>query len=301
VRALERFARSELSKPVVSEVAEVARQLAGALGGDAVLFYGSTLRMTNPDGVLDFYILQDREQGGLLREMFWPRVSYHELSVAGRILPAKVATLSLATFEAAATGSLLDTTIWTRFSQPARLVFSRSPVITERVIGAVCDCLRAASRFAAVLGPTSGVPKDYWLALFQQTYRAEFRVEKMERADVILLGNPDYYRDALQLAWHDMDLVARPGDEVLQPIMHERQRAAWRARWRRRRIAGKPLNLLRLVRAAWTFDGAARYAAWKIERHSGIAIMLTPWRERHPVLAAPGALLELWRAGRKGR
>ena len=47
-----------------------------------------------------------------------------------------------------------------------------------------------------------------------------------------------------------------------------------------------------------TFDGAARYAAWKIERHTGVPVALTPWREKHPVLAAPGVLWRVWRARR---
>jgi hypothetical protein len=61
---------------------------------------------------------------------------------------------------------------------------------------------------------------------------------------------------------------------------------------------GKPLNALRLIKAAFTFEGAARYALWKIERHSGLRLALTPWRERHPILAAPGVLLRLWQARR---
>lgn len=58
---------------------------------------------------------------------------------------------------------------------------------------------------------------------------------------------------------------------------------------------GKLLNITRLLKASTTFDGAARYAAWKIERHTGVSVKLTPWRERHPVLAAPGVLIGLWR------
>jgi hypothetical protein len=68
--------------------------------------------------------------------------------------------------------------------------------------------------------------------------------------------------------------------------------------WNRRRRFGKPLNLLRLLKAATTFEGAARYAAWKLERHTGVAVRLTPWRERHPVLAAPGVLWQVWRERR---
>ncbi len=65
----------------------------------------------------------------------------------------------------------------------------------------------------------------------------------------------------------------------------------------RRRRFGKPLNLARLLRATATFDGAARYAAWKVERHTGVAVEVTPWREKHPVLAAPGVL---WRVRARG-
>jgi hypothetical protein len=70
--------------------------------------------------------------------------------------------------------------------------------------------------------------------------------------------------------------------------------------WKRRRRLGKPLNLLRLVKASTTFEGAARYAAWKIERHTGMPVKLTPFRERYPLLAAPQVLLDL-RRHRRGQ
>ena len=56
-------------------------------------------------------------------------------------------------------------------------------------------------------------------------------------------------------------------------------------------------HLLENCAAAGLAPGS--YAAWKIERHTGIPIKLTPWRERHPLLAAPGVLWSLWRARRK--
>ena len=71
--------------------------------------------------------------------------------------------------------------------------------------------------------------------------------------------------------------------------------------WRRRARLGKPLNLLRLAKATTTFDGAADYAAWKLQRHTGITLEVTPFRARHPLLAAPGALFELWRKRRAQR
>lgn len=291
--------RGELHGPVAPEATEMGLRLNETLGGDAVLFYGSALRTVDLDGVLDFYVLRDDRPRRFVPDILWPHVSYHELSIRGRTLRAKVATMSLATFEAAARGTGIDTTIWTRFAQPSHLLVSRSPDIEKRVIEAICDCVRTAARFAAAVGPPSGLAEDYWRALFQQTYGAEFRVEKKSRVELILSRNPGYYRDTLPLAWRDMGFLALTPDGLLTPRMDAKGRATWHARWRRRRAAGKPLNVLRLIKATWTFDGAARYALWKIERHSGIALALTPWRERHPVMAAPGVLIELWRAGRK--
>ena len=85
--------------------------------------------------------------------------------------------------------------------------------------------------------------------------------------------------------------VARAGDRRAQV----KTLVAPRAR------LGKPLSLLRLAKATTTFDGAADYAAWKLHRHTGITLEVTPFRSRYPLLAAPGALFELWRKRRDQR
>lgn len=296
--ALPALVAHELRRPAATDIAALAAHLREALGGEAVLFYGSALRTDSLDGVLDFYVLHADPAGSRPKWAFlWPRVSYHEHEINGRIVRAKVAAMPLATFEAAARGDTLDTTIWARFAQPARLLIAGTADVEQRVVAAVCDCVRTASRFAAALGPTSGDAEAYWLALFAHTYGAELRVEAQGRGRSILLSDPAYYRDALYHGWQDLGLIGTDPPEPLRPAISEAERRQWQARWRRRARAGKPLNILRLIRAAWTFDGAARYALWKIERHSGIAIALTPWRERHPILAAPGVLYHLWRAG----
>ena len=58
-------------------------------------------------------------------------------------------------------------------------------------------------------------------------------------------------------------------------------------------------DLARLVRATRTFDGAGRYAAWKVERHTGVKVEVTPWREAHPILSAPAVLFRVWQAKRR--
>ena len=109
----------------------------------------------------------------------------------------------------------------------------------------------------------------------------------------------EHFDGLLPLAWAaDGIAFDRTDDDMLilrLPADERRTILRW---WRRRRTLGKPLNLTRLVKATTTFDGAAAYGLWKIERHTGVALELTPFRERHPVLAAPGALFALWRRKR---
>lgn len=102
--------RAALAAPVSEPVRAFAARLGEAAGALGVLFYGSNLRTGELEGVLDFYVLlPGPREGGI-----WPRVSYHEWTFAGHDLRAKVATMTLATFRAAAAGQTLDTTIWAR-------------------------------------------------------------------------------------------------------------------------------------------------------------------------------------------
>jgi len=261
----------------------------------AVLFYGSNLRTGSLDGVLDFYVLTD----GPVEHGIWPRVSYHEWTAHGVTLRAKVATMTLATFAAAAAGKLIDTTIWARFVQPSALAWSRHQAAADAVRDAVAQAARTAGRLAVALGPVTGAPDAYWRALFRATYAAEFRVERAGREDSILAVNHDHFAGLLPVALQAEGIgFTQAGDGVIRPDLSIERRHALLRWWRRRRRLGKPYNLVRLVRASTTFEGAARYAAWKIERHTGIAVPLNPWREAHPVLAAPGVLWRVWRARR---
>ena len=165
---------------------------------------------------------------------------------------------------------------------------------------AVADAARTAARLAAALGPDSGRAEDYWKALFRATYRAELRVEQPGRENAILEANPDHFDGLLPAALVSAGVPFGETDGRIAPRLSPAERGRLRRWWAVRRGLGKPLNLTRLVRATATFDGAARYGAWKLERHTGIAVELTPWRERHPVLAAPGVLWRIWRERRKG-
>ena len=281
-----------LSLKVAPEVTELAMLLARENGeAAAVLFYGSNLRTGELEGVLDFYILREgpRERG------FWPRVSYHEREICGQTLRAKVATMNLATFAAAAKGDSRDTTIWARFVQPSALIWTASADHRASVTAAVASAAETASRLAAALGPASGKADDFWRALFRSTYRVEFRVEKQGREASILAVNQEHFDGLLPLAWKSQGISFGWNGDVLSPRISKQEKRRILRWWNARRRLGKPLNIARLMRASATFDGAARYAAWKVERHTGVPIEVTPWRERHPILAAPAVLWKVWR------
>lgn len=270
---------------------EVAAELARAPGARAVLFYGSNLRTGSADGVLDFYVLLD----GPAERGVWPRVGYREFEGD---LRAKVATLNTGTFARAAAGRSHDTTIWARFVQPAALAWAADDRAARETVEAVAAAATTAARFAAALGPPMGRAEDYWRALFRETYGAEFRVEGGDRADGIVAHDAPRYAALLPLAWEAAGIAFGGAGGMLSPRLPPSERARLRSRWGRCRRAGKPLNLVRLVRAASTFEGAARYGLWKVERHTGVSVPLTRWRERYPVLAAPGVLWRVWRARR---
>jgi len=295
--ALEARITQGLARGVAPQVKALGEMLALRSGAVAVLFYGSNLRTGELEGVLDFYVLLAGEpESGI-----WPRVSYREWQHEGRDLRAKVATMTLAKFSQAASGETLDTTIWARFAQPCALVWQADNAAANGVHRAIGNAIQTAARLAAVLGPPSGEEDDFWMALFRATYSAEFRIEKPGRAQSILDLNRAHFDGLLPVALEASGMKIQRGAEIITPEIDARQRKRVKRWWARRRRLGKPLNLLRLVRASFTFEGAARYAAWKVERHTGVSVAVTPWRERHPVLAAPGVLFSVWRGKRKAR
>ncbi|WP_066554333.1 hypothetical protein [Croceicoccus bisphenolivorans] len=272
-----------LSADVRPEVSAFAACLARESNARAVLFYGSNLRSGSLDGVLDFYVLTwgSRERG------LWPKVSYHEMDSGGETLRAKVAQMRLTTFAHAASGQHVDTTIWARFVQPCAIAWAADEHARESVVAAIRSAAITAGRFAAALGPAAGSEADYWTALFRATYKAELRVEKAGREGQILAFGAEHFDGLLPLAWQAGGVSFERCDDGLKSNLADADRARLLSRWANRRRWGKPLNVLRLLRAATTFEGGARYLAWKVERHTGVIVPLTPFRERHPLISSP--------------
>ncbi|MEM1051347.1 MAG: hypothetical protein AAGI28_04555, partial [Pseudomonadota bacterium] len=188
---------ARIDSDVDPSVARFAAALAEESGAAGVLFYGSNLRTGSLKGVLDFYLLLPGEQ----RERIWPRVGYKEREEAdGTVLRAKIATMALSTFARAASGELLDTTIWARFVQPCALLWCSDDAARAQIIEAIGIAAQTAARLAVAVGPPSGTAEDYWRALFRATYKAEFRVERPGRENDILSVNEEHFAGLLPIA-----------------------------------------------------------------------------------------------------
>jgi hypothetical protein len=286
-----------LAAELPAQVVEFAARLADQTGAVAALFYGSVLRTGKLDELLDFYVLTDAARAPLI----WPRISFPEIPVEGRVIRAKVATMPLSTFADAASGRRLDTTIWTRFCQPSALAWARDEEVAREVTDAVASAVVTAAGYAAVGGPEVGPPGSFWTALFDRTYHVELRVEAPGRSAAIVGHAPGHYADLLPLAWAEAGIAFSREGDALRPQVPAPMGRALASSWRRRAVLGKPLNILRLFKAAFTLRDAGGYALWKIERHTGVHVEATRWRREHPILAAPGVLWQLSRARQRGR
>ena len=295
--------RREMPRPAVVLAERLAARAGG--GAAAVLFYGSALRDAALDGVLDFYVLVDRctdwpgsWPAQAANRLLPPNVGYVEEDVDGRRLRAKYAVMTLAQFRRAMSTRRIDTTLWARFSQPCACVFARGAAERAAVRDAVCEAVVTAARWAAALGPLHADALTYWRTLYTHTYAAELRVEGRSRGADLLAHDAPRYARLLPLAWKAGGIAfTQTGESEFQPTPNPEGRTAAGRRWRLRQRLGRPLNLLRLLKAALTFDNATDYVAWKVERHSGYRIEPTAFQRRHPLLAAPGLYLRLRRHG----
>jgi hypothetical protein len=306
--ALEGLVAAELAPTMEPNPAMLAaRQLAEDIlarhgtGVEAVLFYGACRRDGDGSGLLDLYVLTSGHKAFYRRALLAffnallpPNVLHWRCDGLAGPARAKVAVMSLRQFERKVRAEALDTTIWARFCQPSTLVHARGPAARLRVEKAVAQAVETAALWAVRLGPPAGTPDEYWRGLFAHTFRAELRAERGNRPDRLLATSPDWYGRVLPPALARLGLsAATDGEGRLRPGPV----GDWNRSWALRRACGKALNVMRLVKAAFTFDGGPDYLASKVARHSGVTVELTDWQRRHPVLAAP---LLLWRLRRRG-
>ena len=281
---LKEFCKASLARDVPPEIHAMALALRlRHPGAVAILAYGSCLRgVAAADTLLDFYVLTENFSG-VSPNIFSrvaccivpPNVYYAETEVSGQCLRAKYALLPLRLFSKWMTRETGNPYFWARFAQPSALVYVRDDKTRDGVAASISEALRTAFANAKALTAETDA-LAVWTAGFNATYQSELRSEKTNRAASIISAEPNYYREAARLLASETPIYA---NQTL------------------RRLTGKGWSVLRLIKAAFTFQGGADYIAWKIERHSGEKIILTDWQRKHPIL---GGLLLLPALLRKG-
>ena len=282
--SVKEFCKASLAREVLPEIHAMAdvlrRKHPGAV---AVLAYGSCLRgIAVVNTLMDFYVLTENFSGvspNIISRFTCcvvpPNVYYAEMEFAGQHLRAKYALLPLPQFSKWMSVRTSNPYFWARFSQPSALVYARDEKIQDEVIASISEALQTGFANAKSLTDETDA-LAIWIAGFNATYQSEFRSENANRAASIVSAAPDYYREAARLLASETPIHA---NQTL------------------RRLMGKGWSLLRLIKAAFTFQGGADYIVWKIERHSGEKIILTDWQRGHPIIAGLLLLPALLRRG----
>lgn len=290
--------RCELSQEVSPAVAAFAETLRRRYGSSvlAVLFYGSCLRRPETqlgDSLLDFYLIVDdyrqAYQSGLLaiaNQILPPNVFYSEMPWGGGTLRCKFAVMSLSHFQQGVGRKARNVSIWARFCQPVRVVWQRDDSALDAMVEACAEAvLTMLSNTVPLL--SSNVPvAAIWERAFQETYQAELRTEGTDRSRELVEVDRARYEALTPAA---LRILSREGSLMSADSI--------RRRWSQARVLGKFLNVARLTKAAFTFEGGLDYILWKVRRHSGVTIEVTDWQRRHPLLAAPWLTWRLYRRG----
>jgi hypothetical protein len=258
----------------------------------AVLFYGSCLRAQQLDGLmLDFYLIVSSYRDAYGKS--W-------LATANRLIPpnvfpfehnglaAKYAVLSEDDFRRECSVSARSVSVWARFAQPSRLVWSADEQATQMAVGAIA---RAAPTLLELTRPSmtdadAADPLAIWRKGFSLTYGAELRAERGSRPGDIVDADPERYRSFAEAAGFPVNRG-----------YNDEQRAGSEQAWRWAQRRGKRTTVLRLAKASLTFAGGIDYLAWKINRHAGTQIEIKPWQRRWPLAAAITLLPRLLKRG----
>jgi hypothetical protein len=267
----------------------------------AFLLYGSGLREADDhEKLLDFYVLVDNYtaihgRGAKALGAFLVPPSVHYMEIIGpdaMPIRSKYSIISLSAFHRRASGRSLEAMLWARFAQPA-VVISDDPDIRNDIFATLS---RAVTHFAneslPLLQPGS-TSRDLWIRGLVESYRSELRAENPETRAAELV---DRYRDRYDALATALFGRTNSGAPSL-PTASWSVRQYCRLRWFARRMIGKPMTAIRVLKAVFTFDGGLDYVLHKLHSHSGVTIAVTNAQRRHPLRYSP---LLAWKLYRKG-
>lgn len=303
--SIRRRVRAELQEPVRPAVEWLAGEVAARHGSSTlgVLFYGSCLRKETDEGVLDFWVIVDDYRAAysnrllaLINVFAPPNVFFLERDFEGQILRTKYGVISRQAFEAATTLAAWHPYVWARFAQPARLLECRDPearTFFERALSQAI--VTFVGRLACHLPNRAGLLRfslpAFWQEAFRRTYDSERRPEAEESIRNLYQADEARYDEVGAAALHHLDAIDHFESLTEHPrsfaiSMTPRRLSRLRLRWRLMRSYSRVLGLARLLKTAFTFGDWVPYVLWKIEKHTGRKIELTPRQRKHPLIFA---------------
>lgn len=296
---------AELAVPVDARIAQFAAAIAAPYGdaARAVLFYGSCLRSEQLVGeMLDFYLIVSDYDAAFEKPWMakWNRrLPPNVFPVTHEDLIGKVAVLDEADFHSLNRADASAVSVWARFSQPARLVWAADERAHDMAAEAISGAAPTLLDFA--LAQTGDVPTDIvalWQSGYALTYSAELRAERKERARSVVAFDEGRFRTFGHAALPLCRLKTEVSGNMVRVAAGQNSAAqTLRDRWPTLRRNGKLLTIARLTKAAFTYQGGIDYLCWKINRHAGTNIAITPWQRRHPFLTALYLVPKLWLTG----
>jgi predicted nucleotidyltransferase len=307
----EQIIRARLNQTVPDSINALTLEMRRRFGDavDGVVFYGSCLRKGNPlDGIVDLYVIVSSYAAAyhtwpeqVLAAIVPPTVGYLELDSPGGTVRAKYAVISMRDFRRGTGGHWFHPYLWGRFAQPCVLACVRDRGTEDAIVACMARAAETLIRRTVALAPAPTDATGLWSAALDLSYSTELRPESDSRARELVESNADFYRRLTVSLVPRLGLGMTPA-EAGQPPRYHMSASPWRIRktrlaWAVRRVTGKLLSPVRWLKALATFEGGLDYAAWKLERHSGLPVEIPDRVRRRPWLHIWG---ELWRLYRRG-
>jgi hypothetical protein len=277
----------------------------------AILFYGSCFRKGGDDeGIVDLYLLVDKYSHtyrspfhAFLNQLLPPNVFYLEMPFEEAIIRAKYTVFSFKDFQQGTSRSWFHSYLWSRLAQPMGIVYAANTQDAERIYAAMANSVITFITRVLPSIPPRFTCRELWCKGLELTYSSELRAERQNKLVTLFDFAPQYYEQLTRIAMEIVPFsVAEQSEKKDSETLYlaripARVRFANRIAWNVRRVQGKMLSFLRLLKGMFTFDGGLDYILWKIERHSGVTVEMDPGLRRIPVV---GTGILFWRLYRRG-
>jgi hypothetical protein len=270
-----------------------------------VLFYGSCLRSGDlHDGLVDLYVIvrscraaHRNRLSALANHLLAPNVYYLQAESRGETVRCKYAVVSADGLDRGVSRRWFESYLWGRFCQPVAVAFARDEAALQRMRNALKNAATTFLDRILPCVPEAGTIAQLWEQGLAMSYATELRAEGGKRASTLIALGGSHFAMAItevqaQLRW-PLEIIGANYRTQIPP----RSRRICALAWSLRRVQGKILSVLRLLKALFTFEGGFDYIAWKLERHSGQPVHIPERVRKYPLLFVWGLMWRLYRQG----